>query len=474
MYDNSPVDYAVINDNLEVFKLLIPQFLKEMEKYNPKIAIHLNELNDYLPRTFRRILQNEEMKKALLEYRNLEGYSVVDIVYKNGFEKLIELFKEHKIELGEFKDLKPFSDVSVETRLGIFSPSDLLRSDQTKQEATEPSLKKPRNEMPRTQASIASRANLFLDEKLSEYINFRFSILKEDKCLEDVEKIKSQKTIFLTPLGSANKNFEKDKFHEVIEALKENEKDYEPEIERQVFFSFVNEYGNHWNLVKHENNNNSWNSQMITCIGDGACGAHAMLNAIIHDEELKKNEKIIKIAHDLSIDLSSKERIDSSKAIDFVIGVIKSDIAENDANENIQKLRIVEKLTRLKENLTNQENWVDSGDIEVFSKSIGVMVLNKNRVLNYTSEKNKIIKKIVAENEDELTKLLEYVTNDSISDGDLAIKIIDYLKTSQEHKKSSNPDVSPSSRRSSSPLPILSSARSSSPLLIHLKNQSHD
>jgi hypothetical protein len=289
------------------------------------------------------------------------------------------------------------------------------------------------------------------------------SILNEDKSLEDVERIKSQKTIFLTPLGSANKNFEKDKFPEVIEALKENGKDYEPGIERQVFFSFVNENGNHWNLVKHENSNNSWSSQMISCIADGSCGAHAMLNAIIHDEELKKSEKIIKIAQDLSIDLSLKETIDSIKAIDFVIKVIQSDTAENDTNENIQKLRVVDKLTKLKENLANQENWIDSGDIEVFSRSIGVMVLNKNRVLNFTSEKNKIIKKIVNENEEELTKLLEYFTNDHNSDGELAIKIINYLKTPQRHYQSPSPDVSPSSRRSSNPDVIPSSKRSPSP-----------
>ena len=34
-----------------------------------------------------------------------------------------------------------------------------------------------------------------ISEKLSEFINFRLSILNEDKSLEDVERIKSQKTI---------------------------------------------------------------------------------------------------------------------------------------------------------------------------------------------------------------------------------------------------------------------------------------
>ena len=156
MYDNSPVDYAVSNNNLEVFKLLIPQFLKETEKYNPKIAIHDDELNDYLPRTFRRILQNEEIKKALLEYKNSEGHSIVDIVYNKGFDKLIDLFKEFKIEPDKFKDLKPFSDASVETRLGISCHPVLLQSYQTTQEATEPKLKKSRNEIIGAQTSIPS------------------------------------------------------------------------------------------------------------------------------------------------------------------------------------------------------------------------------------------------------------------------------------------------------------------------------
>jgi ankyrin repeat protein len=108
----SPFEVAVENKNLEILELLIPNFLKIMDKrnYNP-----IYDKN--LPEACRKILENDQMKKVFLEYKNSDGQSFVHIACRRGHESLVELLKESKIDFSEKdKNGKTPIDLALENK----------------------------------------------------------------------------------------------------------------------------------------------------------------------------------------------------------------------------------------------------------------------------------------------------------------------------------------------------------------------
>ncbi len=203
------------------------------------------------------------------------------------------------------------------------------------------------------------------EEVFNEYAQWRLKAIKErivkaEGPTATAETLKSSPVVFLTPVGSfsgTQGGIGEDEFKKVLGLLGT---EYKP-INNQTFFSFTNTHGSHWALVKYEFTSNEWKKIIIPCKGDGACGVHAMVNAVINKTALKDHLAIKKAAVKVGLDLRNQST-HLKKAIDFVINII---------GNGPDQQNTVAKLKKLKDTGGQIVNhWVDRSDMEVFAKAL--------------------------------------------------------------------------------------------------------
>ena len=93
-------DIAVTNKNKEMLNLFMPHFIKMM-KYRDHKSFLLFDKTTLA--SCEKILDDEEMKKVFLDFKDEDGRSIVHIACNNDLKELVDLFKE--------KDLKEFFEI---------------------------------------------------------------------------------------------------------------------------------------------------------------------------------------------------------------------------------------------------------------------------------------------------------------------------------------------------------------------------
>jgi len=212
------------------------------------------------------------------------------------------------------------------------------------------------------------------EEMFKLYVKHRVGLMPQQK-EENItpEELEKKQVVFLTPVGMAHQRsfVGRDEFPQMRDKLLQPAK-------QQSFFSFVNLYGGHWSLVENKFQNGAWqDSKTINCKGDGACGVHAMVNAVLNSENLKTSEVIKKAAKESGLNLKDSSSKNLETAINFVIGVIKSGTNSDDENT-----RVINKLTRLRDTDGAYAHWVDGRDIEIFAQALDVLCCNPNKLQN--------------------------------------------------------------------------------------------
>ncbi len=198
------------------------------------------------------------------------------------------------------------------------------------------------------------------------------------------ELIQEQPVVFLTPVGidTGHGFVGRDEFSKIEGLLL-------PPTRPQSVFSFVNNYGGHWSLVEHSHTAaGGWVEKIIDCKGDGACGVHAMVNAILNNPSLKQREVIINAARKAGLSLADQSSQSMPVAIDFIINILSSGDRNDEENR-----RTVAKLTRLKATNGAYAHWVDGRDIEVFSEALGIVSCTRNKLATRDQQDANIIEK---------------------------------------------------------------------------------
>lgn len=274
-----------------------------------------------------------------------------------------------------------------------------------------------------------------IKNKLLSYCKSRFQALpKEGKDILDVNQLKTKQTIFfISPKhqdtvdveGKVVRGGGKDLFTDFETYVKENNIALADGI---TFFSFVNDSGSHWSLKKIEylQDTGFKNPKLITCKGDGACGAHAIVNTILKDETLKNKPKIIEIARLSGVDLTSEASEDMVSTINF-IGLFISHYANTDKFEVASINQALAKLSNLRETRgTNPDYWLTNEDLEIFTDACQIMHIGryqfdtkedkKLQLLNFLQTiTNNIINQ---EDGEELGKFKTYANLNGIGDDD--------------------------------------------------------
>ena len=235
---------------------------------------------------------------------------------------------------------------------------------------------------------------------LDNYIQFRFDQIKAKSGTIDLATIEQNDVIFLDPTRHIDSRATIDQFQEIkgkLDTLAGGS--YKPSKPQQ-FFSFINDYGCHWNLyLRTINTNGTISEKKIECKGDGACGIHAIVEAVFNSDNLRKNPLIKDNLPLLQNPLlqKSSEPVD---AINFVLAIFE-DYQKKGNTANTTTLGRIAALKKLKINRGDTNSWATSDDFAIFADSIGILLLNSNLITreerqNPDSEfKNKIILNIL-------------------------------------------------------------------------------
>ncbi|MES2677918.1 MAG: hypothetical protein V4612_06395 [Pseudomonadota bacterium] len=216
-------------------------------------------------------------------------------------------------------------------------------------------------------------------ELFEQYVRYRVNLMPNSEVETlDIDDVKAAPVVFLTPVGTNNLRGQ-DEFGIVKEQLGGD--NYRPK-NGQSFFSFTNTYGGHWSLVEYRFEHNRWSKNNISCQGDGACGVHAMVNAVLNNDNLKKNPLIIAAAKKAKLNLSKSKSLDMTQAVNFVINII--------GRGNEEKEKIVRKLENLLRDSNDQNYWADTRDVEVFAQALGVLHCTHHKILNPASKRREL------------------------------------------------------------------------------------
>jgi len=215
---------------------------------------------------------------------------------------------------------------------------------------------------------------------LDKYIEFRFDQIKARSGTIDLERIKQNDVIFLDPPRHDNSRAGVDQFDEIkikLDALAGDE-GYKPDRPQQ-FFSFINDQGCHWNLFcRTIDTNGGITEKKIECKGDGACGIHAIVEAVLNSDNLKTN-KSIKSELPLLGNPPPKTSLDFIKAIDFVLAIFKNyQESGNTANTTRGRIKALENLKIDRSSL----NWATNDDFAIFADAVDILLLNSNLIID--------------------------------------------------------------------------------------------
>jgi hypothetical protein len=294
-----------------------------------------------------------------------------------------------------------------------------------------------------------------ISKLFDEFVQYRIGQMPGSE--QDVikfESLKDKSAIFLTPVGSQSVYglVGKDEFPSL--QAKMSQENYQPQ-NGQSFFSFVNDYGSHWNLIKYvwNQDENQWDKVDINCKGDGACGVHAMVNAVLSDENLKQNPILQEASTDSGLDLTQTSSNSLGAAIDFVISAINQSGTDHATKDNFVKKMNLLKAT----NGSNQDYWADAGDIEIFAQTIGVVVCNKNQFTNqdearqlFIDRRQTILENLAGQHNtnihnytvEEIAKLEEFLATRNIQEADIEEDVKNILKLAKEQEISQATNIS--------------------------------
>lgn len=214
---------------------------------------------------------------------------------------------------------------------------------------------------------------------LDNYIQFRFDQIKAKSGTIDLATIKQNDVIFLDPTRHLNSRATIDQFQEIkgkLDTLAGGS--YKPSKPQQ-FFSFINDYGCHWNLyLRTINTNGTISEKKIECKGDGACGIHAIVEAVFNSDNLRKNPLIKDNLPLLQNPLlqKSSEPVD---AINFVLAIFE-DYQKKGNTANTTTIGRIAALKNLRNNRGDTNSWATSDDFAIFADAVGILLLNSNLI----------------------------------------------------------------------------------------------
>ena len=214
---------------------------------------------------------------------------------------------------------------------------------------------------------------------LDSYIQFRFDQIKAKSGTIDLDTIKQNDVIFLDPTRHLNSHATIDQFREIkgkLDTLAGGS--YKPSKPQQ-FFSFINDYGCHWNLyLRTINTNGTISEKKIECKGDGACGIHAIVEAVFNSDNLRKNPLIkdnLPLLQNPLLQKSSKP-VD---AINFVLAIFE-DYQKKGNTANTTTTGRIAALENLKIERGDINSWATSDDFAIFADAVGILLLNSNLI----------------------------------------------------------------------------------------------